>query len=1147
MGASGRRGLGEMSRAAILALVGVCWLQAEPVRDAIRRAEQLEQAQQAAEARSVLARTAEESPGNAEALLAYAEFLDRFRDSARSGAYAKVLEALGSSGSVDSRRRITRRLVLLSLVEGDLDAARNHVASYREIGGSGLEGWEAPTDPGRTTDGIESGWTEVPGFLYSFRRMAALSSDQQPHELLPALARNIITSGYQASRASESLVPTEYLKLIIQYLSQARELKQFARANQTIDVPSCDSEETARLLRILGFRLRGSCGANAVLETVNPSRAFLAIDSGFPLAELEDSYRRDAAFHKPYPSSRLPVIFGEDYWLSATRKKGGRPFVDTLLRDPALARLYVAMSGLHEPTAAALRREVPAARLKDFAHVLDFFGGSFEIRGGQAVVPGGKRTESTWRELVGVPPAEGARFFQALIEVDDGWMASYFDALSRAQGRTLEYLTQPKRLRRFYLAVRGESTSPGPARPIFRSNSDLQLLIARLYIGADGEAHIPGGVENWRRLFDRHRHARIEGKRNKAVSLWSHADDVVEAMFVFCRRLVENAPLKMFMAINNIERRRKEPLSPATVDRLMRDYEKYGAQYALFAEVETLSEETIIAYQDLLPQLVKKRNLLRRADATGTFQALVGLWQILVRQGQIAQRDADPTLRRLIQLFARTGSRLEVFDAGRAGANLLLERTGSPSDISPQQRFIELLAGKPSPADASAHAAIVERMSSLFALQRLVSLKTLFDLADHLERVSRGEAFNVAMANRLAATISEVRLPRANLSPVESNAFARGSWVEKHIHQQRLLNLRRVVDKAQGNPQQLSEVRGELAPILRDTLVGLNYIYYSPPGAQLIRANPLFVRSHDFVGHQPGRAWKPAKMLGTGWPNSAGGRLVGSLVELPYALAAAEQNFLIPSERQALVWQDLAPQILLGATVARWWGVTTSEQHFVALHLRIGEELVALTVLNEEIRAAVFGTLRKRVEPARLWRLSDHLARGEMKEGAAELTPAELFHLSGQMLGRHRETLRKWSRPMVEEIEQLEASAPDRLSEERISSLFGVPHPKLAGSYRTEFLSLPLFPTLMGYSSRVLAESWESTNLYWASLADELHLPPAQLNLLVPEWTQQTLERIFATHLDDWPALWRSMRLVADKYRAQYRLRTEQMARASLE
>ena len=67
------------------------------------------------------------------------------------------------------------------------------------------------------------------------------------------------------------------------------------------------------------------------------------------------------------------MIFGEDYWLSAAGKKGKGPFVDTFLDDPALARLYVAMAGLHEPTARALRREVPAERLKDFAHVLDFF------------------------------------------------------------------------------------------------------------------------------------------------------------------------------------------------------------------------------------------------------------------------------------------------------------------------------------------------------------------------------------------------------------------------------------------------------------------------------------------------------------------------------------------------------------------------------------------------------------------------------------------------------------------------------------------------------------------------------------------------------------------------------------------------------
>ena len=59
----------------------------------------------------------------------------------------------------------------------------------------------------------------------------------------------------------------------------------------------------------------------------------------------------------------------------------------------------------------------------------------------------------------------------------------------------------------------------------------------------------------------------------------------------------------------------------------------------------------------------------------------------------------------------------------------------------------------------------------------------------------------------------------------------------------------------------------------------------------------------------------------------------------------------------------------------------------------------------------------------------------------------------------------------------------------------------------------------MGYSSRIMAESWESNTLYWAASGDEVHVTPSQLNVLIPEWTQKVVERIFASHLEDWPAL----------------------------
>ena len=70
-----------------------------------------------------------------------------------------------------------------------------------------------------------------------------------------------------------------------------------------------------------------------------------------------------------------------------------------------------------------------------------------------------------------------------------------------------------------------------------------------------------------------------------------------------------------------------------------------------------------------------------------------------------------------------------------------------------------------------------------------------------------------------------------------------------------------------------------------------------------------------------------------------------------------------------------------------------------------------------------------------------------------------------------------------------------------ISRAFGTPKPTLANSYEPELLNLRTFPTLMGYSSRIMAESWESNTLYWAGLADEMSISPSQLNVRIPQWT----------------------------------------------
>ena len=117
------------------------------------------------------------------------------------------------------------------------------------------------------------------------------------------------------------------------------------------------------------------------------------------------------------------------------------------------------------------------------------------------------------------------------------------------------------------------------------------------------------------------------------------------------------------------------------------------------------------------------------------------------------------------------------------------------------------------------------------------------------------------------------------------------------------------------------------------------------------------------------------------------------------------------------------------------------------------------------------------------------------------------------------------------ELQSLLQQYPREVSCERLSQDFGVPHPALAHSYSRDLLNVKLFPAFQSYSSRLLAESWESNNLYWARLTDELGYPPVMLNQLVPALTRRMVEKLFATTLEDWPAILRAMNETGEEFR----------------
>ena len=100
-----------------------------------------------------------------------------------------------------------------------------------------------------------------------------------------------------------------------------------------------------------------------------------------------------------------------------------------------------------------------------FASILDFYGSHISIRNGRIVVPGGASAENAWKELAGANPDSPKDFVARLLEKDDGWLAAYFDTLSRLTPAQQTYFTDARRLPHFYDALRGKDLGLVPPVP----------------------------------------------------------------------------------------------------------------------------------------------------------------------------------------------------------------------------------------------------------------------------------------------------------------------------------------------------------------------------------------------------------------------------------------------------------------------------------------------------------------------------------------------------------------------------------------------------------------------------------------------------------------------------------------------------------
>jgi hypothetical protein len=278
-------------------------------------------------------------------------------------------------------------------------------------------------------------------------------------------------------------------------------------------------------------------------------------------------------------------------------------------------------------------------------------------------------------------------------------------------------------------------------------------------------------------------------------------------------------------------------------------------------------------------------------------------------------------------------------------------------------------------------------------------------------------------------------------------------------------------------------------------------------------------------------AWGAPTLVGIGVTAGGGAYLLGSLADLPYSLASTEEDFIAPEKVQALIWKEVVPELLVVAVLPRWWGISQEEMHAAALYQRSGEELLIASASNPQLREKVLGILSDRVPPVRLEQMEQALQHPESATALVpKMLPADTFFLAAEFRSKFPGEAPRWGNAS-RDLENLARSDPSHASLERLSKDFGVPHPAMAQSNTCSLLNTGIFPVSSAFDDRLFGESWESSNLYWARLADEMGYSPVMLNVLVPDLTRHMFANIFATDINDWPALLRAMEETGDQFR----------------
>ena len=937
--------------------------------------------------------------------------------------YRAMLSALPEEQAAALERRLSAHMAGLSL---SLDPSPPTAGPARRQAEDGQPPLSTTRPPAAGGAQPSAGGLIVPGGLEPLARVLGIEAGaMREDDALERIFSHIleISPAGAGSRPAENPLCRDVLSHLRQYRLFVRHLEQRKLLPAGCDpkagheltfVISGDEAELARTRELLSFfgikvgLTRSQQGDPTVTLTIKGGRKWderrrLLRHLGVNIPDPGLREIRFAVRDEELPARIDAATLGGKLFGSKPASAG--ELLERFMQDQEAMRLYMALAGCSSAARGALIRTLSAAEFRALAPALANFGRYLDVEGGRLAFPGSREA---WEKFLGIGGYDADGSLAALVRRDGGKALLLYYALRIAPATVREYFTASESgLSQLYslLLPLGGSSSPDPARGTWRT--DPARIIRQLDAGDHGIV-LPVERSLGRLLFP----AGTSGKDGPEAAPGPFPTLATADLALLLERAGDSRPspypgiTEILEFLRYFSAQRSEPLSEAGAAALTRDAGAVPAFLDLVWDLE-LPQELIVEYVDYCRLLAGAGAKSWNVNRTRTSQSLFFLLAAFRRE-QTLGRDES------LELFRRALERLQAADETEFALNAaaflardLLPALGARLGKDPgADSLIEAALAGRHPAqefffegrrirfDPSAYA--LKRMKAAVQRQNFLPLPALLDALQVLAAMAGGSEPKPVLLRRLSDHLK--RLPPADTSGA---APSRGPAARADIDM-----LRKRLDRLAGgfsgarSEEAMAQLAGDLAGALHlelgVTLLAHCYAYSGAPEVDALAFDPDFVRKHEFYpdAKSPAQGWLPARLQVS---PEGGVRIAGSLSGLSYQLARLEtaqsaQGF---GKRDA---PELLPSILAGLRAMRHDLLTDRASEYVALTVRLGREILARSLLDEDLwrwcsrQVGFLTSALRREEVARA------LGRGDSLGAAALLAPSELFFLGESYL-----------------------------------------------------------------------------------------------------------------------------------------------------